>query len=198
MPKSTRSRGLLLVVPVLLVLAVGVGSAFGAIPNPGDGKYYACRVKSSGAVRMINHPKVSTCPKGEKLISWNAKGPAGPQGAQGPKGDQGPQGPQGPAGVPGITKVTLTRTTASAFTTVPMNQAGVSIATCPAGSIVTGGGFEASAGLTMRLSAPTSATTWQVEANISPTGGQFRAHVVCMTTEPSTAIAKVAKKGKRR
>jgi hypothetical protein len=84
------------VVPVLLVLAVGVGSAFGAIPNPGDGKYYACRVKATGAVRLINFPKVSTCPAGERLISWNAKGPQGPagtQGAQGPKGDQGPAGP---------------------------------------------------------------------------------------------------------
>ena len=52
-------------------------------------------------MRLINYPKVSSCPKGEKLITWNAKGlqgAAGPQGAQGPKGDPGPKGDQGPAG----------------------------------------------------------------------------------------------------
>ena len=49
-------------------------------------------------MRLINYPKVSTCPTGEKLIKWNAKGPAGPagaQGVQGPKGDQGPAGASG-------------------------------------------------------------------------------------------------------
>ena len=87
-------------IALLVVLALGAGTVYAAIPN-GDGKYYACYVKNTGAVKLINYPKVSTCPKGEKLINWNAKGPAGPQGDQGPQGAQGPVGPAGPKGDPG-------------------------------------------------------------------------------------------------
>ncbi len=76
---------------VLVVLAIGVGSAIAAIPN--DGTYYACLTKSSGALKVINYPKVSTCPKGQKLIKWNQHGAQGPQGAQGAQGAQGPAGP---------------------------------------------------------------------------------------------------------
>ena len=83
------------VIALLVVLALGAGTVYAAIPN-GDGKYYACRVKNTGAVRLINYPKVKTCPTGEKLISWNAKGPQGPAGPAGPR-DQGDQGPAGPA-----------------------------------------------------------------------------------------------------
>ena len=93
---------LLPLVAALIVLAVGVGSAIAAIPTR-NGTYYACLTKSSGVVRLINYPRVE-CAKGEKLINWNAKGPAGPaglQGAQGPQGVQGVQGDQGPKGDPG-------------------------------------------------------------------------------------------------
>jgi hypothetical protein len=78
-------------VALLVVLALGAGTVYAAIPN-GNGTVYACYVKNTGAVRLINYPKVSTCPKGQKLIKWSA------QGAQGPAGPQGAQGPQGPAG----------------------------------------------------------------------------------------------------
>src|SRR5512137_39712 len=94
------------VIALFVVLALGAGTVFAAIPN-GDGKYYACRVSNTGVVKLINYPKVSTCQAGEKLISWNAKGPqgpAGPAGPQGPTGDRGPtgaDGPQGPAGASG-------------------------------------------------------------------------------------------------
>ena len=70
-------------VALALVVAVGIGSAIAVIPS--QGTYYACLTKKTGAVTVINHPKVK-CAKGEKLIKWNAKGPAGPQGAQGPAG----------------------------------------------------------------------------------------------------------------
>jgi hypothetical protein len=97
------------VVALLVVLALGAGTVSAAIPN-GNGTYHACFVKSTGAVKLINYPKVSTCPAGEKLISWNAKGPQGPagpqgltgaDGPQGLRGPQGEQGPQGPAGASG-------------------------------------------------------------------------------------------------
>ena len=71
------------VVALLVVLALGAGTVYAAIPN-GNGKVYACYVKSTGAVRLINYPKVKNCKSGEKLIKWSAQGPAGPVGPQGP------------------------------------------------------------------------------------------------------------------
>jgi hypothetical protein len=79
---------------LLVVLAMGAGTVYAAIPN-GNGKYYACYVKNTGVVKLINYPKVSICPQGQKLINWNAKGPAGPAGPVGPKGDPGPAGASG-------------------------------------------------------------------------------------------------------
>jgi hypothetical protein len=79
---------LLPLVAALIVLAVGVGSAIAAIPNGGS-TYYACLVKNTGAVRLINYPRVK-CARGERLIKWNQQGPEGPAGPVGPKGDPGP------------------------------------------------------------------------------------------------------------
>ena len=81
------------VVALLVVLALGAGTVYAAIPN-GDGKYYACLTKSTGALKVINYPKVK-CATGQQLLKWSQQGPAGAQGAQGV------QGPQGPAGASG-------------------------------------------------------------------------------------------------
>jgi hypothetical protein len=81
-------------VALLVVLALGAGTVYAAIPN-GSGTYYACLTKSSGVVRLINYPKVK-CATSERFIKWSQQGPAGPAGpagVQGPKGDQGPAGP---------------------------------------------------------------------------------------------------------
>ncbi len=48
------------VIALLVVLALGAGTVYAAIPNS-NGKYYACYVKNTGAVRLINYPKVKTC-----------------------------------------------------------------------------------------------------------------------------------------
>ena len=149
-PRSSVGLGPLLVA-VVIVLAVGVGSAIAAIPNPGDGKYYACRVKESGAVRMINYPKVDTCPKGQRLISWNGAGP---------QGQQGPAGPQGPPGAAGITKINLTQVT----NTVQI-PAGTSISgtvTCPAGKIVGGGFAQSNSDVLITDSHPSGINGWIV------------------------------------
>ena len=185
--RSIRGRGPLLVLLVPLVLAVGVGSAFAAFPNPGDGKYYACLVKQTGAVRLINYPKVNTCPKGQKLISWNQAGPAGPVGARGP------QGPVGPAG---ITKIALTTVYKTESPVGPQGTVGSAIATCAPGSKVVGGGFsQANATAKTFQSRPEGVDAWAVwwakgEAGDHP----VTAYAICMTTDPSAVIAKVAKK----
>ncbi len=90
-PRPSLGLGSLLV--AIVVLALGVGTVYAAIPN-GNGTYRACLVKNTGAVRLINYPKVSSCPQGQKLISWNAKGPAGPAGAQGAPGPRDPRDPR--------------------------------------------------------------------------------------------------------
>jgi hypothetical protein len=92
---SSHRRALLLGILALAVAGIGVTQVSGAIPNPGDGRFYSCFKKHTGAMRVINYPKVDGCPKGQKLIDWSR---SGPQGAQGVQGDQGPKGDQGPAG----------------------------------------------------------------------------------------------------
>ena len=87
------------VIALLVVLALGAGTVYAAIPN-GSGTYYACFTKSTGVIKLINYPKVQ-CATGQQLIKWNAKGPAGPQGAQGAQGEQGPKGDPGAKGDPG-------------------------------------------------------------------------------------------------
>ena len=203
-PRSTRARVMLLALPVSLVLAVGVGTVFGAIPNPGDGRYHACRVKATGAVRLINYPKVSTCPKGQKLIDWGRTGPQGPAGtagAQGPAGAEGAQGLQGAQGVPGtagITKITLTKV--SKTFGIASGAIKNDVATCPAGKVV-GGGFSADlADVKITQSRPEGVNGWLVDGTNAGINTWFvTIYAICMTTDPSTVIAtasksKVAKK----
>jgi hypothetical protein len=194
-PRSSLGLGSLLV-GVLIVLALGVGTVYAAIPN-GNGKYSACLDKATGAVRLINYPKVGTCPAGEKLINWNAKGPAGPQGVQGPKGDQGAQGAQGAAG---ITKITLTQVVSEL--TVAPGFSGSTTTTCPAGKVV-GGGFQNEGALAFATdSYPGGPTSWRSEAyNSGGVDSTLLVYAICMTTDPVAVIArasnfKVSKKHK--
>ena len=182
-------------VALLVVLALGAGTVYAAIPNA-NGKYYACFTKATGAVRLINYPRVSTCPRGQQLISWNAKGPVGPQGPQGPAGAQGIQGEpglQGPPGEAGITTITLTRVNSPA-TLIPASLYGSAAVTCPAGKVV-GGGFTLASGsdslVNFTMSRPTGSTEWRVAARNGSTSedATIGAFAICMTTDPSAVIA---------
>ena len=173
---------------LLVVLAIGAGTVYAAIPNA-SGTYYACLVKDSGAVRLIDYPKVKTCPKGQRLISWSQRGPAGPQGQQ---------GPQGPAGTAGITKITLT-TVPGDFTipaTDPQGGTPNSGATvvCPAGKVVGGGFSSDSSGNVIVTDSRPEGNGWRIEAaNIGGTYAQtVGTYAVCLTTDPAAVIAKVA------
>ncbi len=68
-------------------------------------------------------------PKGDT----GAVGATGPRGLQGPQGVPGPQGSQGPAGPVNVTSVVST-------TTLPGNNQGSRFASCPANTVVIGGG----------------------------------------------------------
>ena len=81
-------------------LAMGIVAA--SIPGQ-DNVIYACYVKATGGLRVIDYPAVK-CLAFETLISWNQQGVAGSpgqNGADGAKGADGVQGPAGPTGASG-------------------------------------------------------------------------------------------------
>jgi len=93
---------------VVSALAVGIGtvSAFAAVPIPGaDGKIRACvKYEDINKYEQMRWITTATCPKGEKLIAWNAKGIQGPKGATGAAGPPGTPGADGKDGDPGISE----------------------------------------------------------------------------------------------
>ena len=183
-----------LLIAVLIVLAVGVGSAIAAIPNA-DGKYYACRVTKTGTVRLINYPKVSTCPPGQKLFSWNAQGPAGPTGLTGPAG---PTAQPAQPAQPASRRSTLTNTVSASFPIAGLASTNFDFA-CPVGK-VTGGGFYTSTPIDVSFygSLPLSNNTWRVWArNTSAAPRSLVVWAQCMTTDPGTVIAKFSPSAKK-
>jgi hypothetical protein len=63
-------------------------------------------------------------------------GPQGAPGSQGPAGPEGAAGPAGPAGIPGVVEVE------SAFVVIPANGVNGAYASCPAGDVALGGGWD--------------------------------------------------------
>ena len=99
----------------------------------------------------------------------------------------------------GITGITITRVNSSNVN-VAAGGFGSAFADCPAGARATGGGFFASNQTAFNLgqSRAISATRWLIDGRNTGASQFFIfAHVVCITTEPSTAIA-TATKGMRR
>jgi len=191
------------VLATTVVLALALGPAFSAIPNPQNKKFYACMKKRTGAMRFINYPKKSTCAKGWKLINWNAKGNPG---TAGPPGPAGPAGAAGVAGPAGITRITLTHVFATAPTNIPAGGSNISQVSCPAGKVVGGGADgEPNADIHLVDSFAWDATKWFARGkNTHPTDTRtLQAFAICMTTEPGAVIAKAskfkpAKKGKKK
>ena len=129
----------------LVVLAVGVGVATGAIPSA-NGEIHACHKTAPGeeTLRVIDTEGGHHCKAGETALAWNQQGPKGDPGATGP---QGPQGPQGPPGTSGLTTQEVSQTV-NGTGTVGTRSGSVS---CPSGSKVTGGGYTASYGGTQQV-----------------------------------------------
>jgi len=98
------------------------------------------------------------------------------EGRQGPRGYQGPVGPQGPPGV---------QTTAPVSSTVNVpNDGNVynAVAGCPAGAVVTGGGYYAqNFSVTAGVSQPVG-NGWQVQfVNRGPASYSATAYAICAT-----------------
>lgn len=69
------------------------------------------------------------------------RGKRGPRGLQGPPGTNGLQGAQGPAGAAGGFDPSKLTYVTGPSTTIPADDVGTATAPCPAGTVVTGGGF---------------------------------------------------------
>jgi len=143
------------------ILAV-TGVAYASIPGP-DGVIHACRKNTDGTLRAID--SAATCPSGWTALNWNQTGP------------------QGPAGVSGHEVVTVA-------VNVPAHENGQASAFCPAGKVVTGGGYHLSsppAGLNTKVwvSWPfANGTTWEwdvVVTNDNDFTDGVTAYAICVT-----------------
>lgn len=108
-----------------------------------------------------------------------AQGPAGPAGATGPQGPAGPvgaTGPQGPAGPSGSLS-SLEVITDRNFG--PLDGVVELFATCPAGSVVTGGGFHAFSAAIQ--DSGKSGNGWRIEAfTANVFGAHIQAKAICL------------------
>ena len=94
----------------------------------------------------------------------------------------------------GVTGITITRVANVASVSVLANQTGTQDTTCPAGSVVIGGGMNGS-NLVVEDSYP-SGNGWFVRGNaVEGVNGSFRGWAMCMTVDPAAGIT-TAKKGK--
>jgi hypothetical protein len=102
--RSPGRRALVGAAAVAATLAVGA-VAYASIPDA-NGVIHACYntgSNPSGALRVIDTDKGTTCSKNEKPLSWNQRGPTGPKGATGAAGANGTAGSRGPTGPKGAT-----------------------------------------------------------------------------------------------
>lgn len=182
--KLTRSGNILAIGLIGVLAAVGVGYA--AIPD-GAGKLTGCYLSGSGQLRLIDveATPAQTCRTNETQVSWNQQGPKGEQGIQGiqgvqgdqgipgvkgdqgVKGDTGPQGPKGDTGAPGPNTLGRKHVVGETKAFAPGGQFTTVVASCPAGEIATGGGFNAGStvsgdpGFTVQASGPGDGESWR-------------------------------------
>jgi hypothetical protein len=165
------------------------------------GVIHAC-AGPRGTLRLAQH-----CAAGERAITWNITGPQGPEGPAGanggrgatgatgdtgpagPPGPPGPKGDTGPAGAPGSdAHVSIAMQTVSQSLPVLPAQTATADATCPAGTMMTGGGYNPAGpqNLVITSNGPKNASTWSVTAKnenpvtLVPIPSIFIAQAMCM------------------
>lgn len=174
---------------IITLLIAGGGYAIAS----GGGTLTACAKKGSHALYAANK-----CKKGEKKLSWNMTGPQGPAGSKGAAGANGANGAPGATGATGPAGPTVLKYVKSADFTAAANNQTNGVATCPAGTFVTGGGaFSSSAGTVVSINSsnPGYSTTpqgtapdqWQVDMNnTSNTASTFQVYAICA---PATSVS---------
>jgi hypothetical protein len=74
--RSWLARRVVVVLAVVTMFAVGGSVVLAAIPS-GGGVIHACYGKTTGAMRVIDYPRVH-CASSERLLSWTQVGPKAP------------------------------------------------------------------------------------------------------------------------
>lgn len=116
-----------------LIIAIGAASSAGAAKLITGGQI------KNGSIRLVDLSRSA-----RRALRGRA-GPAGQRGAAGPAGAQGPAGAAGPAGPSGVSsseEVAGSRVAMAATGDPAANNVQSSTATCPAGTVVVGGGWE--------------------------------------------------------
>jgi Collagen triple helix repeat (20 copies) len=150
---GNRRRATGVAIALTLSLVASGGVAWAAAAGPGGvpdsaGVIHACYTTSPTlkSVLLIDPTKVSKCPRGLSMLTFNQTGPQGAQGIQGPQGIQGftgatgltgPSGSNGGNGADGVSGYEVVSQTTDGLNTGDLAQA-----TCPAGKHVLGGGGE--------------------------------------------------------
>lgn len=210
MKRSVLGAAIAAVSIAALVTTTGIAWAGGSDHGgpPPTTTIYACVNRVSGVVRIV--PAGFRCLPFEYPTSWSAggapgpagpagaAGPAGPSGPAGPTGVAGPTGPSGPKGDTGATGATgATGPAGAAGATGPVGPAGLSgyeivsvgftpgvpatVAACPAGKKVLGGGFSGAPNTLNDLidDAPTAdGTGWEISVG-SPSFQPTSVWAVC-------------------
>lgn len=153
-----RTRRTAVTVAAAGMIVPGSASIAAASVPSGTGVINGCRSTLLGTVRVIDAETGQRCMGGEQALNWNQRGPqgvagpagpsgatgsagpAGPIGPAGPTGAQGPTGPAGPRG-PAATPSLIVSHVVNHFT-IPAHAGQSGEAQCPAGTIVTGGGYD--------------------------------------------------------
>ena len=164
------------VVAAAVVVVLGAGIARATIPDS-VGTIHGCYKKATGDLSVIDPGAGATCKPSEASLDWGQKGVDGSAGPQGVQGHAGPQGAQGPDGVADYQIVTAQATTA--INGSPPATAFFS-ASCPAGTITTGGGYQipASANVTP-VNSSSDGSSWLVDVT-GDAGVTVTAYAVCV------------------
>ena len=173
--RSSKAKTAVVVAAAVLVV-LGAGIARATIPDSG-GTIHGCYKKVGGDLSVIDPGTGATCKPSEASLDWSQTGADGSTGPQGAQGQSGPQGAQGPDGVADYQIVTAQATTA--IVGAPPASAFFS-ASCPAGTITTGGGYQipASANVTP-VNSSSDGTSWLVDVT-GDAGVTVTAFAVCV------------------
>ena len=174
-PARLRSGGVLAAGVALAVLATGgVAVASDSVAGGTTATKTirgCCQPGTSIAALQVVTRLHSSCPKGDKRLTWNKVGPQGPQGIQGEQGPQGIQGGQGPQGPAGIS----TGVTAGKNTSVPIdsNTTPVTVLTAPA--VPTTGVYYITASITVNVTGGDIVACAAIPGQTEPQTTQFGA-----------------------
>ncbi len=168
---------------VLVAIGGGIAVASGIAKTKAATSALACL----DAKHAIVMPTNDVCAKGLTPVHLplsTATGPRGPQGPVGPTGPAGAAGSSGAAGAAGLNSVSGYSQITSTISSVAAGQQSFTIATCPAGETVIGGGglSDGRSSVVMLASWPISSTQWRVIfQNNSSGSADIWATAMCVT-----------------